>query len=134
MEEDIEIIMNWNYSGIARNVPSKNRRGVLGAIYGISEDEVDREFPDTFTIKDYLEKYLEKLRQYFRFVNTIGVPRKRKIQPKMSKYREYFLIHCSNNESAKFISLNKVKKLSRIVEYEDLFEKWGGINKSQASP
>ncbi len=123
-EEGIEIILNWNYSAIARNLSTPNRTSILSSIYSIPEEEVDKEFPSTMNMEDFLEKYKEKLRQYFLFVNEVGVPRTRKIQPKMSSYREYFLIFCSNNESAGSLSLNKAKELSRnIVEHEDIL-KW----------
>ncbi len=118
--------MNWNYSAIGRNLSNQNRAKILSEIYGIPEADVNAEFPERFTMEDYLEKYKAKLRQYFAYVNEVGVPRKRKIKPKMSDYREYFLIHCSNNASAQSLSSSKIKELGRkIVEHEDIL-KWVG--------
>ena len=109
--EGTEMILNWSWDAISRTLPTKFKNSTLSKIYGIPIERIDEEFQDILTMKDFLEKYLEQLRQHFKYVVEVGVPRDRRLKPKQSKYRKYFLILCTNNLSGLSLAGYQIEKI-----------------------
>ena len=60
---------------------------------------------------DYLNKYKNQLKEYFNHVVEVGVSRDRKLKPKQSEYKKYFLILCTNNPSAVSLAGYQLEKI-----------------------
>lgn len=121
--EGTEMILNWSWDAINRTLPTKSKNSTLSKIYGMPIEKIDKEFKDILTMKDFLEKYLGQLRKYFKHVVDVGVPRDRKLKPKQSEHRKYFLILCTNNQSGLSLAGYQIEKIG-----ENLRDGMGDMN------
>ena len=109
-----EMILNWSWDAVNRNLTTKRRRKVLSRCYGVALRDVDDEFQNFTEMQQYLDKYLAQLNRYFKYACPIGVPKEhKKIKPKAKDFRKYYLIFCTNSKNA-----------LKLAEYKaDLIEK-----------
>lgn len=123
-KQGTDMILNWSWEAIARTMTTENKNSVLSKIYGIPREKISEEFEYINTMEQFLSKYIQQLRQYFEFVELQGVPKERKLKPKLSKFNKYFLILCTNNPSALSIAGHKKKKIMKSFRngYKDIAE------------
>jgi hypothetical protein len=121
-QEGTDMILNWSWDAINRNLNNESKNSVLSSVYGIPIEKIDEEFESIFLMEDFFKKYKRQLSEYFRHVVEVGVPRDRKIKPKQSKYRKYFLILCTNNPSALSLAGYQIEKIKENIrgEFKDL--------------
>jgi len=110
-KEGTELILNWSWEAINRNLNSPSKNSVLNKVYGTPINRIDEEFREIIKMNQFLEKYINQLREYFKYVVRIGVPKDRKIKPKLSQYKKYFLLLCTNNKSALSLAGHKAEKI-----------------------
>lgn len=120
-QEGTELILNWSYEAIARTINTDSKNQILSKIYGIPLENIEKEFEGINEMEDYLNKYINQLKNYFKYVIKYGVPRDRKTKPKQSKYRKYFLLVCTNNSSGASLAGYKAKKIKQDLRgYKDM--------------
>lgn len=121
-EEGTELILNWSWEAINRNLTTEFKNEMLSRIYGTSIEKIEEEFKEINSMDAFLKKYIEQLEKYFKHVIHVGVPRDRKIRPKMSSHKKYFLLFCTNNESALSLGGSKTKNIKKAMRnyYLDL--------------
>lgn len=120
-QEGTELILNWSYEAIARTINTESKNTTLSKMYGIPLEDIDKEFEGITEMEQYLNKYLGQLKNYFEYVINYGVPRDRKIKPKLSDYRKYFLIVCTNNSSGASLAGYKAKEIKQKLRgYKDM--------------
>ncbi len=119
-KEGTELILNWSWEAINRNLNTENKNSILSKIYGIPLKDVEIEFKNIIHMEQFLEKYIDQLKQYFLHVNKVGVPKDRKLKPRQSTYRKYFLLYCTNNKSGLSLAGYKTEKIKR--QLRDNFE------------
>ncbi len=95
-----EVILNWSWDAINRNLNNDSKNKVLSTIYGIEEDTICKEFNGFTQMNEFLDKYIAQLKKYFKYVIHVGVEKDRLLKPKRSDYKKYVLILCTNNQSA----------------------------------
>lgn len=124
-QEGTELILNWSWDAIARNLNTKNRDGILSKVYGIPLDQIKEEFKGIESMEQYLKKYINLLKEDFHFVNNVGVPRDRKFKPKQSTYRKYYLLFCTNNESGISLAGYKTRKIKKAMrDFHETIDKF----------
>ncbi|MFX0073727.1 MAG: hypothetical protein ACFFAO_21825 [Candidatus Hermodarchaeota archaeon] len=119
-KEGTELILNWSWEAIIRNLNTDYKNSVLSKIYGIPISKINEVFNE-IEIIEFLNMYVKKLRKYFKFVEIIGVPRERRFKPRLSKHRKYFLLYCTNNESGRSLAGYKAQIIrERIIGFKDI--------------
>jgi len=111
-QEGTDLILNWSWEAINRTINTDSKNSVLSKIYGIPINRMDKEFEGILEMEEFLNKYKNKLQNYFKYVVEVGVPRDRKIKPKQSMYKKYFLILCTNNLSALSLAGYQIEKIN----------------------
>lgn len=111
-QEGTDLILNWSWEAINRTINTDSKKSVLSTIYGIPIKEIDKEFEGIFEMEDFLNKYRSQLKKYFKYVVEVGIPRDRKIKPRQSRYKKYFLILCTNNLSALSLAGYQIEKIN----------------------
>lgn len=109
--EGTELILNWSWEAINRTLKTESKNLMLSKIYGIPIERIDEEFKGLINIDDFLNKYKRQLKEYFDYVIEVGVPRDRKLKPKQSEHKKYFLILCTNNPSALSLAGYQIEKI-----------------------
>jgi len=110
-QEGTDLILNWSWEAINRTINTDSKNSVLSKIYGIPLEKIDKEFEGILEMEGFLNKYKTQLQNYFKYVVEVGVPRDRKIKPKQSMYKKYFLILCTNNPSALSLAGYQIEKI-----------------------
>jgi len=109
--EGTDMILNWSWGTINRNLKLRSGKSILSKIYGIPLENINKEFEDIYEMEDFFKKYKDQLKQYFKFVVEVGVPKDRRLRPKLSGYKKYFLLLCTNNSSALSLAGYQVEKI-----------------------
>ena len=115
--EGTELILNWSWEVIARTINTPSKNSTLSEIYGIPLDDIDEEFQglDLDNMEEFKNMYIQQLKEYFKYVVEVGVSKNRRLKPKLSTYRKYFLIFCTNNKSALSLAGYQLKKIEKKI-------------------
>ena len=115
--EGTELILNWSWEVIARNLNTQSKNSTLSEIYGIPLENIDEEFQDLGldNMQEFKNIYIQQLEAYFKHVVEVGVPKDRQLRPKQSQYRKYFLIFCTNNKSALSLAGYQLERIEQNV-------------------
>ena len=110
-KEGTDLILNWSWDAINRNLSTISKKDVLSEIYGIPLDKIETEFENIHTMSEFFLKYKNQLKKYFEYVVEVGVPRDRKTKPKQSTHKKYYLVLCTNNRSALSLAGYQIRKI-----------------------
>lgn len=121
-QEGTDMILNWSWDAISRNLNNESKNSVLSSVYGFPIEQIDEEFERTYSMEDFFKKYKRQLSEYFKHAVEVGVPRDRKIKPRQSKYKKYYLILCTNNPSALSLAGYQIEKIKENIrgKFKDL--------------
>ena len=118
-----EMILNWSWEAVNRNLPTNRRKKVLSKTYGIPLYQIEPEFRLLDGMWDYLDKYICQLKSFFEYVIPVGVPKEhRTIRPKLTGHRKYFLLYCTNSKQR----LELVEYKMNLIK-EDMREKFNDL-------
>ena len=126
-DEGTELILNWSWEAINRNLTKADINLTLNKIYGIPLTKIDKEFEKIKTMEQFLEKYIRQLKKHFKYVIEYGVDKTLAVKPKRSGYKTYFLLYCTNNKSGRSLAGNKTKKIKTQMargDFADISSFW----------
>jgi hypothetical protein len=133
-QESVELVLGWYGATIKRSLGKSGGLKLIADVYGMAPDQAETEFNDAMTARDFLNKYIPMLKQYWKHIGIVSYSRDPNTRPRKQEDKWNQLLFCTNSDAGWSIAGFKnetMKKSPRTRKFADILSILQSSNSAQ---